>query len=154
VAQLVESLHYKPEDRGFDFRWCKWNFSLTQSFRPHYCVGVHSASNRNEYQKYFLGRWRWPVRRADNLTIFMCQLSWNLGTSNSWKPQGLSRSVKGLLYLILKPRWIGSLKYVVICGISRILQISLQNIFLTRVDLGFRSCIISAWRWLKYGRNV
>jgi hypothetical protein len=22
VAQLVEALHYKPEGRGFDFRWC------------------------------------------------------------------------------------------------------------------------------------
>jgi hypothetical protein len=22
VAQLVEALHYKPENRGFDSRWC------------------------------------------------------------------------------------------------------------------------------------
>jgi len=29
----------------------------------------------------------------------MCRLSWNLGTSTSWYPQGLSRSVMGLLYL-------------------------------------------------------
>jgi len=29
VAQLVEALRYKPEGRGFDFRWCHWNFSLT-----------------------------------------------------------------------------------------------------------------------------
>ena len=29
VAQLVEALHYKPEGRGFDFRWYHWNFSLT-----------------------------------------------------------------------------------------------------------------------------
>jgi len=28
---------------------------LTQSFRSHYGPGVNSASNRNEYQKYFLG---------------------------------------------------------------------------------------------------
>jgi len=28
---------------------------LTKSFRPHYGSGVDSASNRNEYQKYFLG---------------------------------------------------------------------------------------------------
>jgi len=27
---------------------------LTQSFRPHYGRGVDSASNRNEYQEYFL----------------------------------------------------------------------------------------------------
>jgi len=29
VKQLVEALRYKPEDRGFDFRWCHWDFSLT-----------------------------------------------------------------------------------------------------------------------------
>jgi len=29
VAQLFESLRYKLEGRGFDFRWCNWNFSLT-----------------------------------------------------------------------------------------------------------------------------
>jgi len=34
---------------------CHWNFSLTQSFRPHYGPGVDSASKRNEYQEYFLG---------------------------------------------------------------------------------------------------
>ena len=29
VAQLVEALRYKSEGRGFDSRWCHWNFSLT-----------------------------------------------------------------------------------------------------------------------------
>ena len=29
VAQLVEALRYKAEGRGFDSRWCHWNFSLT-----------------------------------------------------------------------------------------------------------------------------
>ena len=51
----TEALRYNPKGRGFDFRWCHWNFSLTQSFRSHYCPGVDSASNRNEYQEYFLG---------------------------------------------------------------------------------------------------
>ena len=37
------------------------------------------------------------MRRADNLTTFMCRLSWSLGASNSWKPHGLSRPVLGLL---------------------------------------------------------
>jgi len=44
-------------------------------------------------------RKRRPVRRADNFTTFMCRLSWNLGTSNSWKPLGLSMPLLGLLYL-------------------------------------------------------
>jgi len=29
VAQLVEALRYKPENRGFDSRWYQWTFSLT-----------------------------------------------------------------------------------------------------------------------------
>jgi hypothetical protein len=29
VVQLVEALRCKPEGRGFDSRWCHWNFSLT-----------------------------------------------------------------------------------------------------------------------------
>ena len=28
VAQLVEALRYKPEGRGFDSRWCLWNFII------------------------------------------------------------------------------------------------------------------------------
>jgi hypothetical protein len=29
VAQLVEALRYKPESRGFDYRYSHWNFSVT-----------------------------------------------------------------------------------------------------------------------------
>jgi hypothetical protein len=38
------------------------------------------------------------VRKADKLTTFIHRLSLNLGDSNSWNPQGLSRSLMGLLY--------------------------------------------------------
>jgi hypothetical protein len=55
VAQLIEALRFKPEGHGFDSRWCHWNFSLAKSFRPHYGPGVYLASNRNDYQEYFLG---------------------------------------------------------------------------------------------------
>jgi hypothetical protein len=54
VAQLFAALRYKSEGCGFDSRWCHWNFSLTQSFQSHNGPGVDSASNRNEYQQYFL----------------------------------------------------------------------------------------------------
>ena len=54
MEQFVEALRYKPEGRGFDSRCCR-NFSSTQSFHPHCGPGVDSASNRNEYQEYFLG---------------------------------------------------------------------------------------------------
>ena len=55
VAQLVEALCYKPEGRGFYSQWCHWNISLIYSFRLHYGHEVALASNRNEYQEYFLG---------------------------------------------------------------------------------------------------
>ena len=55
VVQLVEALRNKPEGHGFDSWWFHWNFSLNWSFRPHYDPGVDSASNRNEYQEYFMG---------------------------------------------------------------------------------------------------
>ena len=31
VAQLVEALRYKPEGRGFDNRWCHWNFATQRA---------------------------------------------------------------------------------------------------------------------------
>jgi len=29
VTQFVEAMCYKLEGRGFDYRWCQWNFLLT-----------------------------------------------------------------------------------------------------------------------------
>ena len=46
---MVKALRYKPAGRGFDSRWCQDFFS--DIILP----GVDSASNRNEYQGYFLG---------------------------------------------------------------------------------------------------
>jgi hypothetical protein len=91
VEQLVEALRYKPEGRWFDSRWCHWNFSLTQSFRPYYGPGIDSASNRNKYPEYFLGGkgghcvelTTLPPSRADCLEM--------LGASTSWNPQSLYR---------------------------------------------------------------
>jgi hypothetical protein len=51
------------------------------------------------------------VRRADNFTTFMCQLSWNLRVWTSWNPQGLSRPVMRLLYLLFKMNTFHTMKY-------------------------------------------
>ena len=48
VKHLFEALRYKPGGRGFDSRFIT-------SFWPQYGPGVDSASNRKEYQEYFLG---------------------------------------------------------------------------------------------------
>ena len=52
---VVKALSYKPAGRGFNSRWCHWNFSVTLFFRSHYGPGVDSTSNRKEYKVYFLG---------------------------------------------------------------------------------------------------
>jgi hypothetical protein len=41
------------------------------------------------------------MRRADNLTTFMCRLSRNFGASNSWNPKGPPRPVSGNRYFYL-----------------------------------------------------
>jgi hypothetical protein len=51
----AETLRHKPEGRMFESLEGYWDFSLTSSFRSHYGPGLDSASNRNEYQEYFLG---------------------------------------------------------------------------------------------------
>ena len=48
-VHLVHTLRYKPESHVFDSRWCPF---LPAALWP---FGVDSASNRNEYQEYFLG---------------------------------------------------------------------------------------------------
>ena len=70
------------------------HFSDIKSFRSHYGPGVDSVSNRNEYQKYFLGG---KGGRCVRLTTYHhpVPLSRNLGTLNSWNPLGLSRPVMG-----------------------------------------------------------
>jgi len=43
--------------------------------------------------------WPWGDWVSTRNISFMRRLSWNLGASTSWNPQGLSRPVMGLVYL-------------------------------------------------------
>ena len=53
---VVQVLCYKSEGRWFHPSWCNLEFFFhIKFFRLHYGPGVYSASNRNEYQGYFLG---------------------------------------------------------------------------------------------------
>jgi hypothetical protein len=94
VAQLVEALRYKPEGRGVIgiFYWHKPSGRTMALGLTH---PLREMSTRN-----ISWGWRRPVRRADKFTTFMCWLSWNLGASTFWNPQGLSRPVMGYLYLL------------------------------------------------------
>ena len=57
-----------------------------KSFWSHYGPGVDSASNRNEYQEYFLGKGSWCVR----LTTFppSCAIVMKSGNLNFLEPSG------------------------------------------------------------------
>jgi len=56
TSTVVKVLCYKSEGRWFDPRlWISGFFIDIKFFRSHYGPGVDSASNRYEYQEYFLG---------------------------------------------------------------------------------------------------
>jgi ABC-type multidrug transport system fused ATPase/permease subunit len=101
VAQLVETLRYSRKVAGSMSDGVTRNFYWHISSGRTMTLGLTQPSNRNEYQAHFLGGKMRSVRVADNLTTFMCRMSWNLvGALTSWKTQGLSRPVMGLLYLM------------------------------------------------------
>jgi hypothetical protein len=82
---------------------CHWNFSLTQSFRPHYGAGDDSASNRNEYQEHFLwgkgGQWvRMTTLLPSCLEIWEPQPPGNLWACN--------RPVQRLLCLLTDSHYV------------------------------------------------
>ena len=74
VAQLVEALHYKPEGRGLDSRWCHWIFYGHNTSGRTMALGLTQPIKEKITRNVSWGQRR-PVRRADNLTTFMCRLS-------------------------------------------------------------------------------
>jgi hypothetical protein len=76
-------------------------FFIELTFRPHYGPGVHSGSNTKEYQVQLFGggvQMR-PVRRADNHSTFMCQLSSNSGSLSFLEPSGTAQLLWCILYI-------------------------------------------------------
>jgi len=67
-----------------------------KSFRLHYGSGVDSASNRNEYQEYFLGVKSGQRIRLTTLPPF-CAVVTKSGRLNFLEPSG---PVMGMLYLL------------------------------------------------------
>jgi len=72
VEQIVEELRCKPESQGID------------SSRPHYSPGVDSASDRNEYQEYYLGGGEGKFGRCVGLTTLPNSCAHCL---EIWEPQ-------------------------------------------------------------------
>ena len=89
VAQLAETLRYKPEGRGFDFRWATLPVTL--------CPWIDSDSKRSEHQMYYLG-----VKAADAYGCQPCHLHvsiiWNSASLKLLKVwEDLYGPVKGSL---------------------------------------------------------
>jgi hypothetical protein len=96
-----------------------FEFFIDITFRPHFDPGVYSASDRNEYQGYFLRVKAHTMHKADNIITFMYRLSWNLGTSNNWNPKGLPKPVQWLLYLLMyqsSPQQLSWWWWIITCG--------------------------------------
>ena len=99
MAQLVETLSYKPGVRVFDSRWGHWYSSVTESFRHHYGLvstqpltemsTLHLPGGRGGGGGRCVGLTTLPLLCADDLKV--------LGTSTSWIPMGLCRPVLGEL---------------------------------------------------------
>jgi hypothetical protein len=62
---------------------------ILQAYLNWSCINC-SVSKRNKYQEFFLRDKGDRCISTDKLTTFMYQFAWDLGPSNSWKPQVLS----------------------------------------------------------------
>ena len=73
-------------------------------------LGVDSAPSENEYQEHILGV-KGPVREADNLTTFMCRMSWKSWSLNLLETSGPHRACYGSPLLLYTYIYI----YVYVC---------------------------------------
>ena len=90
------AISYKPESRGFDSQWNDWNFSLTYFFRQHYVPGVDSASNRNDYQEYFLGGKGGRCVGLTTLPPSCVPIVFKSGSLSLLEPSGLVQACNGI----------------------------------------------------------
>jgi hypothetical protein len=100
---VVKALCCNPEIRGFETGKGGCIFLIYLILPSELGSGVHSASNRNEYQKQkimFLASRARPVRRAHNLTTIY-RLSRQCGILNISQPYRPPRFVTGTVLLLL-----------------------------------------------------
>jgi hypothetical protein len=84
-----------------------------------------------------MGNWiiSWGVKatvpRADNLTTFICRLSWNSGASTSWNPQGCTGTALHPLHVMMPTRIIFYLlfSYSKFCGKLPTISIAAAEVY-------------------------
>ena len=91
---------YALEGRWFRSQLVSLEFIIDiKSFRSHYGPGVDSASNRNEYQNYFLGG---KGGRCVRLTTLppSCAVVTKCGNLNFLEPSGPLRACNGIAFTV------------------------------------------------------
>ena len=84
-----------------------------KSFRSHYGPGVDSASNRNEYQEYFLGVKSGRCVRLTNVPP-SCAVVMKSGNLNFLEPSGPLQACKGTVLPYFTSYWIISSLFTII----------------------------------------
>jgi hypothetical protein len=95
VARLTESLRYKPEGHGFDSRWCHGDFHWFNPSARTTALGWTQPLTGMSTRDISWGQ-RQPVRRADNLTTFICRMSRNSGSLKFLEPLGPAQACYGI----------------------------------------------------------
>jgi hypothetical protein len=101
---VVEALCCKPEGNGFETRWGNLFFSIDLIIPAAVGPGVHSASNKNEYQKRrkrFWGAERGRCERLKTLPPSVSQLSRQCGILNISQPYRPPRPVSMIAFILL-----------------------------------------------------
>ena len=94
MAYLGEALHFKTKCREFESRWGYVEYSLNNFYGRREVLGSTLHLTQMNARDVSLGI-KATVCRAQILTISCANCIENLGDSNSWSPQILSRSVQG-----------------------------------------------------------
>jgi hypothetical protein len=79
VAQLVAAQRYKPAGHGFNSWWGHWIFQWLNPSNHTMALGLTqpmTEMNTRDASWVF----RWPMRRSDDLTTYLCWLSGNPGS--------------------------------------------------------------------------
>ena len=98
--RLVKALRYMSEGRGFHPDVVTGIFHWRNHSGRTMALGLTQPLIEMSTRNISRGQ-RWPVRRADNPTTFICRLPCNLGASTSWNTSGPVQVCSGIAWPLL-----------------------------------------------------